>query len=188
VSVLLYRVGGFSPAMAKKMREEHMTSGDSKFQAVANFNSLRWKKARVIVGDGPDARTCTFLFEARIRRCLPSWDLIRFANGKTFWIPSRTLEGKPAFLFLYWPLHELWRRRELERRLLQWLEVAAVDEALVVAEWVLERAGVRESLWPSRPYLVAVVGDHLPNVGVLDLELLVSVIGSKAGEPSRAAA
>ena len=165
-----------------------MTSGDSKFRALTNFNSLRWKKERVIVGDGPDARTCTLLFKARIRECFPSWDRIRFDNGKTFWIPSRTLEGKPAFLFLYWPLYELWRRRELERRLLQWLAVAEVDEALIVSEWILERADVRQSLWPSRSYLVAVVGDHLPNVGILDLELLLSIVGGASERPSTVAA
>ncbi len=165
-----------------------MTASDSKFQALTNFNSLRWKKERVIVGDGPDARTCTFLFEARIRRCLPSWDLIRFANGKTFWIPNRTVDGKPAYLFLYWPLSELWRRRELERRLLGWLRAADIGEALVVAEWILERADVRESLWSSGPYLVALVGDHLANVGIPDLELIVSIVGRASGRPSTVAA
>ena len=165
-----------------------MTLNDSTFQALTNFSSLRWKKARVIVGDGPDGRTCTLLFEARILECFPSLDRIRFDNGKTFWIPSRTLEGKPAFLFLYWPLRELWRRRELERRLLEWLVVAEVDEAQVVAEWVLERADARESLWPSRPYLVATVGDHLANVGIPDLEVIVSIVEGVSERPSTVAA
>jgi hypothetical protein len=79
-----------------------MSRRDSRCQALSEFDSLCRRSEAVLIGDGPDARTCTLWFCARITRCFPSWDLIGFENGKTFWISNQTIDGKRVSKPAYW--------------------------------------------------------------------------------------
>lgn len=152
---------------------------DDRFRAVTDFEGLRWHLPVIVVGDGPDARVCRFLFRSGIRHCHPSQGFIEFMNGCIFYTEKRCLaDGTPVFLFYTHNIAEILKRRMLEYTVEEGLNTAPLDQARTVGEWLLELAGSPRSLsWVPQGCVWSQVESHLLNVGLPDLQLIADLIG-----------
>lgn len=153
------------------------------FSAITDFDGLRWWLPEIIVGDGPDARTCSFLFKSRIRHCHPSQGFIEFENRTIFYTYRRCLaNGTPAYLFFPDNIANIYRRRQSEYIVEAWFEsvsVGDVEDARALGELAREAAGSPGSLrWAPLGYIWSQVEPHLVNVGLPHLEQLVDLIAS----------
>jgi hypothetical protein len=165
-----------------------MNERKSKYDAITDFASLRWQREILLVGDGPDARTCNLHFVANVTQCYLCWDFISFNNRKIFIASTQTIDGQSAYLFYFQPLRELWRRRHLERQLELWMLGARLEALMVVAGWAVAAAGASRALWSNRDHLMGVVRESFPNIGVPDLEVLVASTRLEPGDVSNVAA
>jgi hypothetical protein len=166
VGVILY----FAASHAKRKEGRHLDDKHA-FSAITDFESIKYQLPVLVVGDGPDARTCTLSFRSRVCRCFLSWGFIEFENGQR--ISYAALLHKEIFLFENGAVEELFRRREAEHRVLRWFETASNEDARIIGDILLKAAAHHTSLslWPAGAVLM-VVEMHMLNVG---LELLLQV-------------
>jgi hypothetical protein len=79
------------------------------------------RKQGVMVGDNTDARIARFCFDSSVEKNRQSvrngkfkGGYIGFQNGKKFDLANQTVDGKPAFIFLFTrEIDILWRRQTL---------------------------------------------------------------------------
>jgi hypothetical protein len=117
---------------------------DGFYKCVRNFDDLGTgrKHKKVLVGDSEDARTSHFSFVTDIRHNWPSWNEVIFKNREVFYIPSETVRGKRAFIFLWNELTEdLWFRQTERTKLLEWIGTAQPQDVTAMAELIVEESG-----------------------------------------------
>jgi hypothetical protein len=149
------------------------------FSAITDFDALRWQLPNIIVGNGPDARTCRFLFRSRIRHCHLSQGFIEFENSRSFYPQRNCLDdGTPAYLFPPYRITEIYCRRTAEYAIEGYFGTPTEDSR-TVAELILEAAGSPRTLsWIPQEALWSQVESHLINVGLPQLKQLVDLIAS----------
>jgi len=122
------------------------------FGCLKSFSHLNGRERQyVIVGDNPDARIANFWFLSRILHNWPSqWHsrykggYIEFEKWKKFDLENRTIEGKPAFLFLVTPeIYILLRRQTLENKIKDSVNEMAPNDRFAAAQLIHSLADLK---------------------------------------------
>jgi hypothetical protein len=129
-----------------------------RFRSVQNLDSLRVTrkhKPKVLIGDSPDIRTCTWLYSDRVVHNQPSYwrsrypdGWIIFASGKIYDRKRGTIDGKQAFILFYGKDTEIiLLKHNLKVKIIAILEIVSNEEFRVVFELLCERAGWQCKEW-----------------------------------------
>ncbi len=117
---------------------EEMYKSVRKFQDLGTGRNCR----KILVGDSDDARTSNFKFVGHVHQNWPSWKQLTFRVGaaiKTFDTATQTLNGNPAYIFLWNDLTEaLWLRQVEREKLLAWISAAEPHDQIGMAELIVE--------------------------------------------------
>ena len=138
---------------------------------------------KILVGDSEDARTANFSFVANIKYNRPSWGEIKFDNGVTMYLPSQSIHGKRAYMFLCNELTEnLWRRQNERTKLMDWVGSARpedIEDINAMCKLIVELTGSGRRIY-EEPMFARFNMDHLqikiPKLSLKELEKLNSIM------------
>jgi hypothetical protein len=194
------------------MKEKY--DNPDRFRSVQNSNSLYVTRIRrldrenlqnsankVIVGDTPDIRTCTRLYQDRIVHNWPSQGHSRYPDGYIILASGRKydrkrgkIDGQQAFIFF--PVTEdmvvIFQKHVWKEKIIARLDSAPDAELRVIFELFCERAGRQLKGWCSRDSAERYIVSQLEAISSQELRDLAAILESPASSgspeaPSKAA-
>jgi hypothetical protein len=150
------------------------------YEPISSISHLNgWRSPEIAVGDSPDARTCRFLFIAKVLHGWPSKDRIIFTNREVFWMSSQTVRGRKAFLFASsQELLHRFRRLRAEDTILSYAEKASKDELESLADLIL-RTAIPKTVASSvmvRVFPVKTIHQNLPDLSLSEIEDVAALV------------